>query len=85
MGADDILSGIKVHMTFKGDLIREPVISRLISETGVVVNIRRANVDENVGWMICQLSGEPSCIESALIWLSEHEVEVNRLADVVES
>jgi ABC-type methionine transport system ATPase subunit len=72
-------------MTFPENLIKEPVVSRLIKETEVEVNIRRANVDEHVGWMICELVGDDGQIENSLAWLASAGVEVNRLGDVVES
>jgi ABC-type methionine transport system ATPase subunit len=77
-------ASVRVHLTFPEELIREPVISRLVRSLDVEVNIRRANVDERVGWMICELDGAPGAVESAIRWLEEKGVEVNRLGDVVE-
>jgi ABC-type methionine transport system ATPase subunit len=74
-----------VHLTFPEDLIKEPVISRLVRDLSVTVNIRRANVDENVGWMICEIAGDHEVVERAINWLESTGVEVNRLGDVVES
>ncbi len=78
------MNNVRVHLTFPEPLIKEPVISRLVLELGVTVNIRRANVDEHVGWMICELGGDHQIVERAIGWLSEAGVEVNRLGDVVE-
>jgi len=76
---------VKVHLTFPEELIKEPVISRLIRKMDVDVNIRRASVDEHVGWMICELEGSAERIDQSLEWLSDSGIEVNRLGDVVES
>ena len=78
------MTTVRVHLTYPEDLIKEPIISRVVLDLGVTVNIRRANVDEHIGWMICEIAGEPAAVERALSWLGEAGVEVNRLADVVE-
>jgi ABC-type methionine transport system ATPase subunit len=66
-------------------LIRQPVIARLVREFDVMPNIRRANVDERVGWLICELGGEDDAVEHAVEWLRDLGVQVDRLGDVVES
>lgn len=78
------MTSVRVHLTFPEALIKEPVISRLVRDQDVLVNIRRANVDENVGWMICEIDGDNEAVERAIAWLTELGVEVNRLSDVVE-
>jgi hypothetical protein len=54
-------------------------------EFDVLPNIRRANVEEEVGWMICELGGDDDAIVRAITWLEELGLQVDRLADVVES
>jgi hypothetical protein len=48
-------------------------------------NIRRANVEETVGWIVCELGGERQAVEDAIAWLQAAGVQVDRLGDVVES
>ena len=48
-------------------------------------NIRRANVEETVGWIVCELGGEQQAVEDAIAWLQAAGVQVDRLGDVVES
>ena len=48
-------------------------------------NIRRANIEDDVGWIVCELAGERASVEKALAWLAEAGVQVDRLGDVVES
>ena len=38
-----------------------------------------------LGWMVCEISGEPTTVEAALTWLAGEGVQVDRLGDVVES
>ena len=75
----------RVKFTFPPDLIKEPVIGRLAREFDVLPNIRRANVEEKVGWIVCELAGDEKAVERAIDWLVKLGVEVNRLSDVVES
>jgi ABC-type methionine transport system ATPase subunit len=75
----------RVKLTFPEDLIKEPIIARLVREHEVTPNIRRANVEEHVGWIVCELSGEADAVDRAVEWLREVGVQVDRLGDVVES
>lgn len=79
------MSGARVKLTFPEPLITQPVIGRLARELDVLPNIRRASVDESVGWIVCELDGQPEAVEAAVTWLRQLGVEVDRLGDVVES
>ena len=77
--------GAKVKLTFPEHLIRQPIIARLVREFDVLPNIRRANVEEHMGWMICELGGDDQAVDRAVEWLRDLGVQVDRLGDVVES
>jgi ABC-type methionine transport system ATPase subunit len=76
---------VRVKLTFPENLIKQPVIGRLAREFDVLPNIRRANVEESVGWMVCELGGDDDAVHRAIQWLEELGVHVDRLGDVVES
>ncbi|MHB1599055.1 MAG: NIL domain-containing protein [Acidimicrobiales bacterium] len=76
---------IRVRLVFPDALVREPVIARLARDYAVEPNIRRAAVEEDSGWIVCELAGETSSVNSALAWLADTGVSVERLGDVVES
>jgi ABC-type methionine transport system ATPase subunit len=76
---------VRVKLTFPEHLIREPVVGRMVKEFNVMPNIRRASVEEHVGWIICELDGEAAEVEAAVAWLVEVGIQVDRLNDVVES
>ncbi len=40
--------GVRVKLTFPEELVREPIIARMVQELGVVPNIRRADVGEDM-------------------------------------
>ena len=76
---------VRVKLTFPEDLVRRPFMAQLVREHNVEPNIRRANVDEHEGWIVCELEGEPTKVEAALAWLRDQGVRVDLLGDVVES
>lgn len=76
---------VRVKLTFPEDLVRQPFMARLVREHEVEPNIRRANVDEHEGWIVCELAGEAHNIEEALDWLRSQGIRVDLLGDVVES
>lgn len=60
---------------------QEPVISRLASDYGLQVNIIGAILGQNAkedGWFDLLLKGTPQQIDSALIYLSDLDVEIWR-------
>lgn len=76
---------VRTKLTFPEALVTQPIIARLVADHGVVPNIRRANVDDSEGWIVCELAGEPPAVEGAIDWLRQQGVRVDLLGDVVES
>ncbi len=74
----------RVKLTFPEHLIKEPVIGRMVRQFDVLPNIRRAAVEETVGWIVCELDGEPDAVSSAIEWIRGVGVQVDLLGDVVE-
>lgn len=75
----------KLHMTFPEHLITEPVIYNLGKQFDVITNIRRANVEERVGWVILELEGQDGEIDRAVDYAKELGVEVSEIkGDVLE-
>ena len=74
----------RVKLTFPEHLIKEPVIGRMVRQFDVLPNIRRAAVEETVGWIVCELDGEPDAVSQAIEWIRGVGVEVDLLGDVVE-
>lgn len=78
------MSAVRVRLTFPEHLIRRPLVGLLVRQFDVLPNIRRANVEETVGWIVCELAGDPDAIDRAIAWLESSGVEVDRLGDVLE-
>ncbi len=75
----------RVRLTFPSELVREPVVAQLVRRFDVTPNIRRADVSEDVGWIVCEVDGEEQAVEAALAWLVEIGVDVDRLDHPLES
>lgn len=76
---------IQVRLTFPESLVRIPVLATMVRRFDVDPNIRRADVEEHRGWIVCELEGEPPALEGALDWLRGEGVQVDLLGDVLES
>ncbi|MHB8190992.1 MAG: NIL domain-containing protein [Ferrimicrobium sp.] len=79
------MARFKAKLWYEGNLINEPIIARLSSDFGVIANIRRANVQDDTGWIICELEGSESGLGAAVEWLSVIGVGVEPMGDIVES
>lgn len=75
-----------VRLTFSPELIKEPLIYELGRDFTVITNIRMADVDAKVGWVVLGLEGDQDEIDRALDWARSKGVRVDdaTLGDVVE-
>lgn len=75
----------RVHLTFPGELIQEPVIYDLGRAFNIVTNIRRANVEDTHGWMILEVEGDDDAVAEGLGYLTDRGVQVSAIdGDVVQ-
>jgi ABC-type methionine transport system ATPase subunit len=74
----------RLKLTFPENLVKQPIIGRMVQEFDVMPNIRRASVEEHVGWVVCELGGDDDAVDRAIEWLHNIGVQVDRLGDVVE-
>jgi ABC-type methionine transport system ATPase subunit len=69
-----------LHLTFPEHLISEPVVHRVGADFGLVVNIRRANLEEDRGgWVILEIDGDDERIAEAVVWLAGQGIQVDRI------
>ena len=71
-------------LTFPEALVREPVLARLVRHFDVEPNIRRADVEEHRGWIVCELEGEAGGRRGRPGLAAEEGVQVDLLGDVLE-
>jgi ABC-type methionine transport system ATPase subunit len=75
-----------IRLTFSPELIQEPLIYLVGHQFKVVTNIRMADVDKSVGWVVLELEGDEDEIARALEWFRAKGVRIDEptLGDVVE-
>lgn len=75
-----------VRLTFSGDAVSTPLISRLARECSVDVSILQAKVESiqerTLGLMIAELLGTPAQTEQAMSYLESHQLQVEVLGHV---
>lgn len=75
----------RVKFTFPQELITEPVIYEMARKFEVMPNIRRADVRDDMGWVVLELEGEEDRIDEGIKWVKETGVRVDPVSgDVVE-
>jgi ABC-type methionine transport system ATPase subunit len=65
-----------VRLVFPASLQDEPIINRLLRRYSFTVNIMRANVTPEQGWMDIHISGNNAEIEESFTWLRDQGVDV---------
>ena len=75
----------RVRFTFPEQLITEPLIYNLGRKFEIVTNIRRANVQERVGWVVLELEGDDDEIDRGMEWMTAAGVRVDSVTgDLIE-
>ena len=67
----------RVKFTFPQELIKEPVIYKLGVDFGIVTNIRRADIRDDMGWVVLELEGESGVVDDGLKWVISSGVRVD--------
>ncbi len=70
-----------VMFTLPGELATEPIIYNLGMQFKVVINIRRATITEDRGWIVLDLEGEEEDIEQGISWATSKGVRVDEVED----
>ena len=75
----------RVKFTFPTALVTQPIIYELGRKFSVVTNIRRADVREDMGWVVLELEGEIQEINQGIEWVSSMGVRIDPVSgDVIE-
>ena len=78
------LTRLRVRLTFPPALIQEPIVYRLVKDFDIVINIRRADVTADHGWMALELEADEKVLEHGVKWLKDKGVQVDPIErDVV--
>ncbi len=75
---------VKVKLTFPESEVRRAVLATMVRRFDVEPNIRRADVEEQRGWIVCEVDGAAAQVEAALDWVRGEGITVDLLGDVLE-
>lgn len=65
------------RLTYPANLVSVPIINQLIRQFDITVNILKAQITPEQGWIEVHLAGNPMIVEDAIAWLKTQGVEVN--------
>jgi L-aspartate semialdehyde sulfurtransferase ferredoxin len=60
------MARLRVKFTYPADLVTEPVIYLLATQYHLMTNIRRADVEQEQGWVVLELEGEEVNLERGI-------------------
>jgi hypothetical protein len=76
---------VRLFVSFPEELVDRPMIYEVVKRFDVVPNIRRANVEQQSGWMILELTGAQEQLDGATAHLEELGCAVNTMeGDIIE-
>jgi ABC-type methionine transport system ATPase subunit len=65
-----------LRLNYPPALVNRPVVAGLINQFGLEVNILRAQVTREEGWLIVEIRGDPAKISAASNWLTKEGIEL---------
>lgn len=71
------MARLRVRLTFPPSLIQEPILYRLVKDFDIVINIRRAEVKADYGWVALELEADEPTLERGVQWLKTKGVQVD--------
>jgi ABC-type methionine transport system ATPase subunit len=67
---------MKLKLIYPEEKIKEPLLSKVCKNFNIDINIRKANVQEKMGWLELEFIGKDEEMEKAINFLVENGVEV---------
>jgi L-aspartate semialdehyde sulfurtransferase ferredoxin len=78
------MARMRARLTFPARLVQEPILYRLVKDFDILINIRRADVKADWGWVMLEMEAGEATLESGIKWLKELGVQVDPIErDVV--
>lgn len=75
----------RVHLTFPGSLADRPILWEMCEKYRLVFNIRQADFQDGVGWIMTELEGDEADLVAGLQWIESQGAHVDPIEqDVVQ-
>jgi len=71
------MARLRVRLTFPASLIQEPIIYRLVKDFDILINIRRADVKADHGWVALEMEADQETLERGVAWLKQRGVQID--------
>ncbi len=67
---------VRLKLIYPEEKIKEPLLSKVCKKFNIDINIRKANVQEKIGWLELEFVGSDEEIKKAMDFLKSNGVEV---------
>ena len=71
------MARMRARLTFPAHLIQEPILYRLVKDFDIVINIRRADVKADYGWVALEMEAPEETLDRGVAWLKKRGVQVD--------
>jgi ABC-type methionine transport system ATPase subunit len=71
------MARMRVRLTFPANLVQEPILYRLVKDFDILINIRRADVKADHGWVALEMEADQEILERGVAWLKQRGVQID--------
>jgi L-aspartate semialdehyde sulfurtransferase ferredoxin len=71
------MARLRVRLTFPANLVQEPILYRLVKDFDILINIRRADVKADHGWVALEMEADQEILERGVAWLKQRGVQID--------
>lgn len=71
------MARMRVRLTFPANLVQEPILYRLVKDFDILINIRRADVKADHGWVALEMEADQETLERGVTWLKQRGVQID--------
>ena len=71
---------VEVNVSAGKEGVGQPWVCKLCREFNLSINIRKANIDSDFGWMLLELDGPVEEIQRAVAWLMTTGMHVESMS-----
>jgi ABC-type methionine transport system ATPase subunit len=71
------MARLRVRLTFPANLVQEPILYRLVKDFDILINVRRADVKADHGWVMLEMEASEETLERGVGWLKQRGVQVD--------
>ena len=69
----------KIRLLYPPTLVNVPIIHQLIKQFDITINILRAEITPDQGWVEIQVTGNEAVLKNAMDWLNAQGIEVRAI------